>query len=72
MLELREVIPQIIDRFELLPANDRPERPKLYGTALAPRRRRKGRASDTSIEGAARGAICGANPFGAADGPTPE
>jgi cytochrome P450 family 135 len=36
MLELREVIPQIIDRFELRPANDRPERPKLYVTALVP------------------------------------
>jgi cytochrome P450 len=36
MLELREVIPQIIDRFELRAPNDRPERPKLYGTALVP------------------------------------
>jgi cytochrome P450 family 135 len=36
MLELREIIPQIVERFELRPATQRPERPKLYGTALVP------------------------------------
>jgi cytochrome P450 len=36
MLELREILPQIIDRFELLPARSKPERPRLYGTALIP------------------------------------
>jgi cytochrome P450 len=36
MLELREILPQIIDRFELLPARSEPERPRLYGTALVP------------------------------------
>ena len=36
LLELREIIPQIIERFELGPANPSPERPKLYGTALVP------------------------------------
>lgn len=36
MLELREILPQVIDRFDLRPANKRPERPKLYGTALVP------------------------------------
>jgi len=36
MLELREILPQIIGRFELLPARSEPERPKLYGTALVP------------------------------------
>jgi cytochrome P450 len=36
MLELREILPQIIDRFELLPARSQPERPRLYGTALVP------------------------------------
>jgi cytochrome P450 len=36
ILELREILPQIIDRFELLPARCEPERPRLYGTALIP------------------------------------
>jgi cytochrome P450 len=36
MLELREILPQIIGRFELLPARSKPERPWLYGTALVP------------------------------------
>jgi cytochrome P450 len=36
MLELREVLPQIIERFELLPARSEPERPRLHGTALVP------------------------------------
>ena len=36
MLELREILSQIIDRFELLPAGSEPERPRLYGTALVP------------------------------------
>jgi cytochrome P450 len=36
MLELREILPQIIGRFELLPACSEPERPRLYGTALVP------------------------------------
>jgi cytochrome P450 len=36
MLELREILPQIIERFELLPACSEPERPRLYGTALVP------------------------------------
>ena len=36
MLELREILPQIIERFELLPARSEPERPRLYGTALVP------------------------------------
>jgi hypothetical protein len=36
MLELREILPQIIDRFELLPAGSEPESPRLYGTALIP------------------------------------
>ena len=36
MLELRETLPQIIGRFELLPARSEPERPRLYGTALVP------------------------------------
>jgi len=36
MLELREILPQIIERFELLPAGSEPERPRLYGTALVP------------------------------------
>jgi cytochrome P450 len=35
-LELREVLPQIVDRFELRPAHTTAERPKLYGTALVP------------------------------------
>jgi cytochrome P450 len=38
LLELREVIPQIMDRFELRPAHTSAERPKLYGTALVPAR----------------------------------
>jgi len=36
MLELHEILPQIIGRFELLPAGSEPERPRLYGTALVP------------------------------------
>jgi cytochrome P450 len=36
MLELREILPRIIERFELLPARSEPERPRLYGTALVP------------------------------------
>jgi cytochrome P450 len=36
MLEMREILPQIIDRFEFLPARSRPERQRLYGTALIP------------------------------------
>jgi cytochrome P450 len=38
LLELREILPQIIDRFELLPARSEPERPRLHGTALVPAR----------------------------------
>jgi cytochrome P450 len=37
-LELREILPQIIERFELTPARSEPERPRLYGTALVPDR----------------------------------
>ena len=36
MLELREVLPQVIERFELLPTGSAPERPRLHGTALVP------------------------------------
>jgi len=36
MLELREILPQIIERFELVPTRSEPERPRLYGTALVP------------------------------------
>ena len=36
MLELREILPQIIERFELRPTRSEPERPRLYGTALVP------------------------------------
>jgi cytochrome P450 len=36
ILELREILPQIIGRFELVPAGPEPERPRLYGTALVP------------------------------------
>jgi cytochrome P450 len=36
MLELREILPQIIERFELLPGGGAPERARLYGTALVP------------------------------------
>jgi len=36
MLELREILSQIIDRFELVPTRSEPERPRLYGTALVP------------------------------------
>src|SRR6516164_8406808 len=36
MLELREILSQIIDRFEIRPAGPGPERPRLYGTALVP------------------------------------
>jgi hypothetical protein len=36
MLELREILPQIIERFELLPTRSEPEHPRLYGTALVP------------------------------------
>jgi cytochrome P450 len=36
VLELREILPQIIERFELLPTRSEPERPRLYGTALVP------------------------------------
>jgi cytochrome P450 len=35
-LELREILAQIIERFELIPAGSEPERPRLYGTALVP------------------------------------
>jgi cytochrome P450 len=38
MLELREILPLIIERFELIPARSEPERPRLYGTALVPDR----------------------------------
>jgi cytochrome P450 len=38
MLELREVLAQIIGRFELQPARSQPERPTLYGTAIVPAR----------------------------------
>jgi len=38
MLELREILPQIIERFELTPARSEPERQRLYGTALVPDR----------------------------------
>ena len=37
-LELREILPQIIERFELTPARSEPERQRLYGTALVPDR----------------------------------
>jgi cytochrome P450 len=36
MLELREVLPQVIERFELLPTGSELERPRLHGTALVP------------------------------------
>ena len=36
MLELREILRQVIDRFELVPARSEPERQRLYGTALVP------------------------------------
>jgi cytochrome P450 len=36
MLEMREILPQIIERFEARPAGPEPERPRLYGTALVP------------------------------------
>ena len=36
MLELREILSEIIDRFEIRPAGPGPERPRLYGTALVP------------------------------------
>jgi cytochrome P450 len=36
VLELREILPQIVQRFELLPTRSEPERPRLYGTALVP------------------------------------
>jgi cytochrome P450 len=36
MLELREVLPQIIERFELVPTGSEPEGPRLHGTALVP------------------------------------
>ena len=36
MLELREILPPIIERFKLLPTRSEPERPRLYGTALVP------------------------------------
>jgi cytochrome P450 len=35
-LELREILHQIIVRFEVLPTGSEPERPRLYGTALVP------------------------------------
>lgn len=38
MLELREILPLIVDRFALTPALQAPERPTLYGTALVPAR----------------------------------
>jgi cytochrome P450 len=38
MLELREILPRIIERFELIPARPERERPRLYGTALVPDR----------------------------------
>jgi cytochrome P450 len=36
MLELREILPQVVERFELLPARSEPEPPRLHGTALVP------------------------------------
>jgi cytochrome P450 len=36
ILELREILPQIIERFQLLPTRPEPEHPRLYGTALVP------------------------------------
>lgn len=38
LLELREILPLIVERFALTPALPRPERPRLYGTALVPAR----------------------------------
>jgi cytochrome P450 len=38
MLELREIVPLIVDRFVFAPALSAPERPTLYGTALVPAR----------------------------------
>jgi hypothetical protein len=36
MLELREVLTQVIERFEVAPTGSEPERPRLHGTALVP------------------------------------
>lgn len=36
MLELREVLPRIVTRFELRPVREEPERVRLYGTAIPP------------------------------------
>jgi cytochrome P450 len=36
MLELRQILPEVIERFEVLPARSEPERPRLYGTAVVP------------------------------------
>jgi cytochrome P450 len=36
MLELREILPKVIERFELAPKGSGPERVRLYGTALVP------------------------------------
>jgi cytochrome P450 len=55
MLELREILLQIIQRFEILPTRFEPESPRLYGTALVPamgacvvlRQRREGSATTT-------------------------
>jgi cytochrome P450 len=38
MLELREILPLIVERFAVAPALPAPERPALYGTALVPAR----------------------------------
>jgi cytochrome P450 len=38
MLELREILPLIVERFAVAPALPAPERPTLYGTALVPAR----------------------------------
>jgi hypothetical protein len=43
MLELREVLPPIVKRFELRPACAVPEHVRLYGTAISPRQGRAGR-----------------------------
>jgi hypothetical protein len=36
MLEVREVLPPIVKRFELRPAREEPERVRLFGTAIPP------------------------------------
>jgi cytochrome P450 len=38
MLELREILPLIVERFAVAPVLPAPERPRLYGTALVPAR----------------------------------